>query len=101
MQRPAPFFHDDDLLEPGHRLEQRSRDRPRRNRQPRVRVALDQVAEQTGRQHGIADARRGNKQDVHFARVQRPYIPTSAACQAGGPGLTLPRHGRRQLRYAR
>jgi hypothetical protein len=41
-----------------------------------VRVALDQVAEQTGRQHGIADARRGNKQDVHFARsgglISRP-----------------------------
>jgi hypothetical protein len=30
-------------------------------------MAVDHVREKTGRQHGIADARRGDKQDVHFA----------------------------------
>ena len=54
-------------FEAGHGLEQRCRHRPRCDGQTSVRIAIDQVGEKTGRQHGIADARRGDKQDVHLA----------------------------------
>ena len=36
-------------------------------------MALDQIGKETGRQHGIADARRGDKQDVHFADPNALY----------------------------
>jgi hypothetical protein len=36
-------------------------------------MALDQVGKETGRQHGIADARRGDKQDVHLASLGALY----------------------------
>ena len=57
----------DQPFKPGHRFEQRRGDRPGGNGQPRARMALDKMGQQTGRQHGVADAGRGDKQDVHFA----------------------------------
>src|SRR6202047_2212430 len=67
MGRPAPLLDDHESLETGHGFEQRGGDWPRRDGEGRRRMAVDQVREQTRRQHGIADARRGDKQDVHFA----------------------------------
>src|SRR5262249_6057576 len=67
--------------------------RPRGNSQPRRRMAVDQISEETSRQHGVADARRGNKQDVHFADLgvlypapgclpsKRSFPPLSGCCR--------------------
>ena len=76
MQRPAPFGDDDEPLEPRHRLEERRRRRPGGNGEARLRVALDEMREQPGRQHGIADPRRGDEEDPHGGRVieSRPAI---------------------------
>ena len=42
-------------------------------RQPRMRMALDQVCEQAGRQNGVADTRRGYEQNIHIADpISRP-----------------------------
>src|SRR5205085_9851986 len=48
VNRPAPFLDDCEPLELGHGVEQRSGDWPRSNGQPRSRMALDQISEQTG-----------------------------------------------------
>src|SRR6202011_190334 len=73
MQGPTPLFHDSEPLQARHGFEQRASVRPRRDRQSRSWMALDQVGKETGRQHGIADARRGDKQDVHFADPSALY----------------------------
>ncbi len=75
MQRPAPLFDDQHPLASGHRLEQWRRHRPGGDGQPRAGKALDQVGDETGRQHGVADARRGDKQDIHLGRSGSPHIP--------------------------
>jgi len=67
MQRPRPFLDNHEPLKPRHGFEKRSSNRPGGNGQPRPPMALDQMGEKTGRQHGIADAGRGDKQDTHFA----------------------------------
>src|SRR6516164_4658856 len=36
-------------------------------------MAVDQIRQKTRRQHGIADARRGDKQDVHCAEPSALY----------------------------
>ena len=77
MQRPEPFLDYGEPFQPGHRFEQRRRNRPRGNGQPRARIALDQMGQETSRQHGVADTGRGDKQDVHFADPRALY-PGSA-----------------------
>jgi folate-binding protein YgfZ len=73
MQSPAPFLDDDQMFEVGDGLEQRGCDRTRCERQACVRIAIDQVTKKTGRQYGIADARRGYKQDIHLTDARALY----------------------------
>ncbi len=69
VQRPAPLLDDDQPVETRHRLEERRRRRPGGDGEARIGVALDQMAEHAGRQHGIADPRRGDEQNFHCAGV--------------------------------
>ena len=82
MQRPAPLFDDDQPLEAGDCFEQRRRDRSGRDRQPRARIAVDQISEEAGRQDGVADARRGDKQNVHIADPRALYPGTPRLAKA-------------------
>src|SRR5262249_47818647 len=56
------------------------------------------MGKNTGRQHGVADARRSDKQDVHFRRARRLIIARKLACQARDRCPVLP--GCRQVPVA-
>src|SRR6516225_1960637 len=52
-------------------------------------MAVDQIGKKTGRQHGIADARRGDKQDVHFVEPNALYpAPFGLPSSCSGPTFT-------------
>src|SRR5271167_1672779 len=52
-------------------------------------MALNQIGKKTGRQHGIADARRGDKQDVHFAEPNALYpAPFGLPSKRSSPTFT-------------
>ena len=88
MQPPAPLPQHQHFVEPGDRLEQRRGDRPRGDRQARAGKALDDMGQQTGRQHGIADAGGGHKQDVHIPDLGA-LIARAAPLAKQGPALHL------------
>jgi hypothetical protein len=67
MERQSPLSHNNDAFKSRHRLEQRRRDRAGGDRKTGARITPDQMAEQPGRQHGIANPRRGYEKDVHLA----------------------------------
>jgi hypothetical protein len=74
VPRPAALVDDDQPLQSRHRSEQRRGERPGRDRQPRRGIALDQVRQDAGRQHGVADPRRGDEQDAHAAPIAAPPL---------------------------
>ena len=75
MQRPAPLFDDRAAVRIRAPLRTTAPPPARRRSSAARRDSARSGGRETGRQHGVADARRGDKQDVHLARSSSPHIP--------------------------
>src|SRR5262249_40645130 len=81
----APLLDDDDPLERRISGEERRRRRTRGDGHARRGVTLAEMPEQSGRKHGVADAGRGDEEDLHVARMKPPSLFKSPA----GPGESM------------
>jgi len=80
VQRERALAHHDQPFQPRHAFEQGRCNRPGGNRHAGSRMALDQIAEKPGRQHGIANTCRGYEQNIHVADLGALY--RAARCLA-------------------
>src|SRR3546814_17320361 len=67
MAIPRLLVDDDDALQARHRGEQRRREAADSHGDADARMLLDEPTEQARRKHGVADAGRGDEEQVHGA----------------------------------
>jgi len=84
MQVEAAFIDQDQAFQTGHAGEHAGGDRSAGDGEPRVGVGAEQMVEQAGREHGVAEAGGGDEQDAHagpcLAGLPAPReCPTSRA----------------------